>query len=73
MKNKASYQTYVFLTKFLNHERPHTLFQTFFFLKAYQNLFQALQNKKEFLQLRRQQQLLTSIPKVTADVLSPIP
>ena len=52
-----------------------TLFKTFFFLKAYQNSCQAQRNNKEFTQLRRQQQLLTTMYgalKVTADVLSPI-
>ena len=52
-----------------------TLFETFFFLKAYQNPCQAQRNNTEFTQLRRHDHLLTSIHralKVTADVLSPI-
>ena len=35
--NKTVFQPQVFATEFLNNERPRTLFETFFFVKAYQN------------------------------------
>ena len=39
---------------------PHTLFETFFLLKAYQNLYvKPKPNNKKFTQQRRQQQILT--------------
>ena len=52
---------------------PCTLNESFFFLKAFQNPGQAPRSNQEFTQLRRHQQLLTSIHrtlKVTVDVLS---
>ena len=73
--NKTTYQSSISEAEFVNNKRTLTPFKTFFFLKAYQNPCQAQQNNKEFTQLRRQQQLLTSMYrhiKVTADILLPI-
>ena len=59
-------------TQLLNNKRPLTLFKAFRFLKFYQDPCQVQENNKGFTQLRRQQQLLTSMHralKVTADVL----
>lgn len=75
MNNKPDYQPEICATEFLNNKRPRTLFQIFFFLKACQNPYQAKQNK-EFMQLRRQKKLLTSIHEAlkvkSFDVLLPI-
>ena len=72
---KAAYQPQVSATEFLSNKRHRNLFETFIFLQAYLNPCQAQPNNKDFTQLRRQQQHITSIHpalKVTADVLSPI-
>ena len=73
--DKTTYQSSIPEAEFVNNKRTLTPFKTFFFLKAYQNPCQAQQNNKEFTQLRRHQQLLTSMHqalKVTAEILSPI-
>ena len=45
---------------FLNNKRCYTFFKTFFFLKAYQSPYlKPESNNKEYMQRRRQQQLLT--------------
>ena len=47
-------QPQVGATEFLNNKMHHTLFEIFFFLKAYQNLYVNSQlNNKEFTQRRR--------------------
>ena len=37
-EKQDNYQPYVFVTEFLNNKRSRTLFETFFFLKAFQNV-----------------------------------
>ena len=47
-------------TEFLNNKRSHTLFQTSFFLKVYENPYVKPQpNNEKFTKRGRQQQLLT--------------
>ena len=47
-------QPQVGATEFLNNKTHHTLFETFFFLKAYQNPYVNSQlNNREFTQRRR--------------------
>ena len=47
-------QSQVGATEYLNNKMHHTLFETFFFLKAYQNPYVNSQlNNKEFTQRRR--------------------
>ena len=53
-------QPHVSATEFMNNQMPHTLFETLFFLKAYQNPYVNSQlNNQKFTQRRRQQRLLT--------------
>ena len=60
--SKTSYQPYVSAAEFLNNKRLHALFQTSFFLRAYQNLYVNPQpNNEKFMKWGRQQQLLTCI------------
>ena len=59
--NKTAYQWLISVTDFLSNKTAHTLFETSFLLKGLPNACQAQQNNRQFTQLRRQRQLLTSI------------
>ena len=50
------------MTEFLNNKRPCNLYETFYFLRAFQNPCQSQQNnKEEVTELRRPEKLLTSL------------
>ena len=50
------------MTEFLNNKRPRTLYETFYFLRDFQNPCQSQQNnKEEVTELRRPEKLLTSL------------